>query len=59
VISELLAMLGIDSQTAYEDTEGIEHHVHPSTLRRFERLADYLRDNPNTLKALKTFLEER
>ena len=58
VISELLSMLGIDDQTAYIDTEGIEHHVHPSTLRRFERLADYLRDNPQTLRAIRKFIEE-
>ncbi len=58
VIADLLAMLGIDGQTAYVDTEGIEHHVHPSTLRRFERLAEYLRENPQTLKAIGAFLEE-
>ena len=58
VISELITMLGVDDQTAYIDTEGIEHHVHPSTLRRFERLAEYLRDNPQTLRAIREFLEE-
>jgi Mn-dependent DtxR family transcriptional regulator len=59
VISELISMLGVDDQTAYVDTEGIEHHVHPSTLRRFERLADYLRENPQTLKAIREFVDER
>ena len=59
VISELITMLGVDDQTAYVDTEGIEHHVHPSTLRRFERLADYLRENPQTLKAIREFIEDR
>jgi DtxR family transcriptional regulator, manganese transport regulator len=59
VISELISMLGVDDQTAYVDTEGIEHHVHPSTLHRFERLADYLRENPQTLKAIREFVEDR
>jgi DtxR family transcriptional regulator, manganese transport regulator len=59
IISELLSMLGVDDQTAYVDTEGIEHHVHPTTLRRFERLADYLRENPQTLRAIREFVEER
>ncbi len=59
VISGLISMLGVDDQTAYVDTEGIEHHVHPSTLRRFERLAEYLRENPQTLKAIREFMEER
>jgi Mn-dependent DtxR family transcriptional regulator len=59
VISELITMLGVDDQTAYVDTEGIEHHVHPTTVRRFERLADYLRENPHTLKAIREFVEEK
>jgi len=59
VISEFIAMLGVDDQTAYVDTEGIEHHVHPSTLRRLERLADYLRENPQTLRAIQKFIEEK
>lgn len=57
VISELISMLGVDDETAYVDTEGIEHHVHPTTLRRFERLAEYLRENPQTLKAIRHFVE--
>lgn len=57
VISELITMLGVDEQTAYVDTEGIEHHVHPSTVRRFERLAEYLRENPQTLRAVRRFVE--
>jgi Mn-dependent DtxR family transcriptional regulator len=59
VISDLISMLGVDDQTAYVDTEGIEHHVHPSTLRRLERLADYLRENPQTLRAIQKFIEEK
>ena len=59
IISELITMLGVDDQTAYIDTEGIEHHLHPSTLRRFERLAEYLRENPQTLKAIRSFVEEK
>lgn len=57
VISELITMLGVDEQTAYVDTEGIEHYVHPSTVRRFERLAEYLRENPQTLRAVRKFVE--
>ncbi|MDA4119396.1 MAG: MarR family transcriptional regulator [Thaumarchaeota archaeon] len=59
VISEFISMLGVDDQTAYVDTEGIEHHVHPSTLRRLERLADYLTENPQTLRAIQKFIEEK
>jgi Mn-dependent DtxR family transcriptional regulator len=59
VISRLISMLGVDDLTAYVDTEGIEHHVHPSTLRKFERLAEYLQDNPRTLKAIREYSDEK
>ena len=59
VISGLISMLGVDDETAYVDTEGIEHHVPPSTLRRFEKLAEYLRENPSILKAIRDFIQEK
>ena len=58
VISELLSMLGVDEPTAYVDTEGIEHHVPPATVKRLERLAEYLRENPQALKAIRQFIEQ-
>ncbi len=59
VISELISMLGVDDETAYIDTEGIEHHVHPTTVKRFERLAEYLRENPRTLREIREFIDEK
>jgi Mn-dependent DtxR family transcriptional regulator len=57
VISEFLAMLGVNDPVAYEDTEGIEHHVHPATLKRIERAAEYLQKNPQALKALRNYID--
>lgn len=57
VISEFLAMLGVEDPVGYEDTEGIEHHVHPTTLRRIEKTAEYLQKNPKVLKALRDFID--
>lgn len=57
VIAEFMAMMGVDDETAFEDTEGIEHHVHPTTIRRLERVAEYLRKNPSTLRALRKYIE--
>jgi Mn-dependent DtxR family transcriptional regulator len=59
VISKLISMLGVDDQTAYVDTEGIEHHVHPSTLRKFEQLAEYLQDNPDTLREIREYTDAK
>ena len=59
VISEFMSMMGVDEETAFEDTEGIEHHVHQSTLRRLERLGEYLRSNPQALRSIRKFVDER
>jgi len=36
VVVEFLLALGIDKKTAETDAEGIEHHVSPQTLAKFE-----------------------
>ena len=52
-------MVGVEDETAYTDTEGIEHHVHPSTILRIERLAEYLRKNQKHLKVIRDYIESR
>lgn len=39
-VFRLLVLLGIDPAIAEIDAEGIEHHVSPSTLRRFREIID-------------------
>ena len=38
ILSEFLALLGIDSETAYRDVEGMEHHISTETLRGIEQI---------------------
>jgi len=38
IVYRFLLSLGIDEKTAAMDTEGIEHHVSPKTLKRFREL---------------------
>jgi len=57
VIAEFLAMMGVDDATGFEDTEGIEHHVHPTTIRRVERLAEYLRAHPSVLAKIRKYVD--
>lgn len=52
-IYELLSMLGIDGKVAYEDAEGIEHHLHPTTIYKFERLVRFLRKNRKIFDEIK------
>ena len=57
VIAEFLSMIGIDDKVAYEDTEGIEHHIQPVTFRRIERFVEYLRNHPERLKEINSYLD--
>lgn len=46
VVSALLEIVGVDPAIAHRDTEGIEHHLDASTLRRLARLVAFARENP-------------
>ena len=39
IVYRFLRSIGLDEKTAAIDAEGIEHHVSPKTLRRFQELA--------------------
>jgi len=39
IVFRFLLSIGIDAATAAIDAEGIEHHVSPTTLDRFKKLA--------------------
>jgi len=58
IISEFLSMLGVEGKVAYEDTEGIEHHVQPTTIYRVEKLVEYLRRNPAHLAEIKKYVSK-
>ena len=44
IVYQFLVSIGIDSKTAAIDAEGIEHHVSPKTLKRFQELVRADRD---------------
>jgi Mn-dependent DtxR family transcriptional regulator len=57
VISEFLSMIGVNEKVAYEDTEGIEHHIQPVTFRRIERLVEFLQKNPEQLRVIRKYVD--
>jgi len=57
VISEFLSMIGVGRRVAYQDTEGIEHHIQPVTFRKIERLVEFLRKNPDYLSAVRKYVD--
>ena len=52
-VFDLLSMMGLSKEVAYEDAEGIEHHLHQATIQKFERLVEFLKTNPECLGKLK------
>jgi Mn-dependent DtxR family transcriptional regulator len=58
VISEFLSMIGVGRKVAYQDTEGIEHHIQPVTFHKIERLVEFLRKNPAYLGAVREYTDE-
>ena len=37
LLAEFFKMIGVDENTANLDAEGIEHHLHPETLKRLQQ----------------------
>jgi Mn-dependent DtxR family transcriptional regulator len=58
IVSEFLSLIGVEKKVAYEDTEGIEHHIQPATIQKIEKLVDYLRKNPDQLRAIREYLDD-
>jgi len=50
-------MIGVGRRVAYQDTEGIEHHIQPVTFRKIERLVEFLRKNPDYLSAVREYVD--
>ena len=36
ILADFFKMIGVDEDTANRDAEGIEHHLHPETLKKLE-----------------------
>jgi Mn-dependent DtxR family transcriptional regulator len=51
VILKFLRILGIEDKIAKADAEGIEHHVHKTTVDQFARFADYALQHPTWFRA--------
>ncbi len=49
VLTDFLALLGVDEKTILHDVEGMEHHVSPQTLDAIRNLNEYLRSHPDAV----------
>jgi Mn-dependent DtxR family transcriptional regulator len=46
LLAEFLKMIGVKEHTANRDAEGIEHHLHPQTLKKLEEFVKIVKENP-------------
>ena len=43
LLAEFFMIIGVDEETANNDAEGIEHHLHPETMKKLEEFINQLR----------------
>jgi Mn-dependent DtxR family transcriptional regulator len=54
LFAEFLKIIGVDDETAHLDAEGIEHHLHPTTIKRLEKFIKALKKrDPKLIDDLK------
>jgi Mn-dependent DtxR family transcriptional regulator len=53
ILLEFFEILGIEYETANQDTEGIEHHLNPKTIKQLRKFISFLKDNPKMLESFK------
>lgn len=49
-VAEFLRLLGVEERCLQQDTEGIEHHISPPTIRRLEAFVSFLHRNPEIVE---------
>ncbi len=50
LLAEFFKMIGVDEDSANSDAEGIEHHLHPETIKRLEDFMNVLKKYPSLFK---------
>ena len=53
ILLEFFEILGIGSDTANRDAEGLEHHLNPKTLKQLRKFITFLKSNPRVLENFK------
>jgi len=56
-ILKFLRILQIEEKIAKLDAEGIEHHLHKTTIQRITQLVDYIIEHPSWFKTFEKTLE--
>ena len=49
LLADFFKMIGVDEDSANKDAEGIEHHLHPETLKKLEEFIKIVKRNPKLI----------
>ena len=52
---EFFEILNIGQEIANQDTEGLEHHLNPKTIRQLRKYITFLKSNPKIIKQFHNF----
>jgi len=52
---EFFEILNIGKEIANQDTEGLEHHLNPKTIRQLKKYITFLKSNPKIIKQFHNF----
>jgi Mn-dependent DtxR family transcriptional regulator len=50
LLAEFFKIIGVDEEPANNDAEGIEHHLHPRTIKKLDEFVSSMKKNPTLLK---------
>jgi len=53
ILLEFFEILGVSHDTANKDTEGIEHHLDPKTIKQLRKFITFLKSNPKVIESFK------
>ena len=53
ILLEFFEILGIGSDTANRDAEGLEHHINPKTIKQLRKFITFLKSNPKIINNFK------
>ena len=55
ILLEFFEILNIGQEIANQDTEGLEHHLNPKTIRQLRKYITFLKSNPKIIKQFHEF----
>ena len=55
ILLEFFEILNVGKEIANQDTEGLEHHLNPKTIRQLRKYITFLKSNPKIIKQFREF----